>query len=194
MLCFLIASVPKKHDFIQIKNLIKTCTFTHFGGLGMPSCRSPPFFLFKQEFETKRGMKMSKNYFLFVNGKKILVSEEVYKAYWHVTNHEKYLKRLDQNNHLLFFSNYDLDGHFEDNLVDEAIDIEKIILAKEMIVALKEALSDLNDDEREIVNRLYFQEESICSIAADKKVSHPALIKKRNKILEKLKKLLKDFK
>lgn len=194
MLCFLIASVPKKHDFIQIKNLIKTCTFTHFGGLGMPSCRSPPFFLFKQEFETKRGMKMSKNYFLFVNGKKILVSEEVYKAYWHVTNHEKYLKRLDQNHHLLYFSNYDRDGHFLENLVDDAIDIEKIIQTKAMIEALRAAITDLNDDEREIIYRLYFQEESICSIASDKGISHPALIKKKNKILDKLKELLKDFK
>ncbi len=45
---------------------------------------------------------MRKNYFLFVNGKKVEVSEEIYKVYWQEKNHEKYLKQVDRRNHLLF--------------------------------------------------------------------------------------------
>ena len=31
----------------------------------------------------------NKEYYLYVKGKAILVSEEVYKAYWKITEHEK---------------------------------------------------------------------------------------------------------
>lgn len=130
---------------------------------------------------------MRKNYFLFVNGKKVEVSEEIYKVYWQ----EK--KQVDRKNHLLFFSSFDHDGHFEDSIVDEGFDVDKIVQTQMMIEAVRDALSKLNDEEREIIDRLYFNDETIRSVAETKKISHPALIKRRNKILDKLRELLKDF-
>ena len=59
---------------------------------------------------------------------------------------------------------------------------------------MRDALSKLNDEEREIIDRLYFNDETLRSVVETKKISHPALIKRRNKILEKLRELLKDFK
>ena len=44
---------------------------------------------------------MSKEYFIFVEGKRIVVSKEVYQAYWHETNKENYQRRLDRENQLL---------------------------------------------------------------------------------------------
>ncbi|EJP18837.1 hypothetical protein HMPREF1142_1743 [Peptostreptococcaceae bacterium AS15] len=136
---------------------------------------------------------MQKEYFLFVNGNKVMVSEDVYKAYWQEKNHENYLKQVDRKNHLLLFSSFDNDGHFEESIIDEGIDVEKIVQTQIMIDAVRKALSKLNDDEREIVEKLYYDEESIRSISKKRNISHPALIKKKNKILDKLKKLLKDF-
>ncbi len=150
-------------------------------------------FCFKQE-NKEMEEKMRKNYFLFVNGKKVEVSEEIYKVYWQEKNHEKYLKQVDRRNHLLFFSSFDHDGHFEDSIVDEGFDVDKIVQTQMMIEAVRDALSKLNDEEREIIDRLYFNDETIRSVAETKKISHPALIKRRNKILEKLRELLKDFK
>ena len=34
-----------------------------------------------------------REYYLYVKGKAIAVSEEVYRAYWKITEHEKYLQR-----------------------------------------------------------------------------------------------------
>ena len=45
----------------------------------------------------------------------------------------------------------------------------------------------------EIIEKIYYDDESARSVAKKNNISHPALIKKRNKILEKLKRLLKDF-
>ena len=46
---------------------------------------------------------VKKEYFIFVNGDKVMVSKEVYLAYWQHTNRENYLERLDRQNKLLFF-------------------------------------------------------------------------------------------
>ena len=83
--------------------------------------------------------------------------------------------------------------HFEDSIVDEGFDVDKIVQTQMMIEAVRDALSKLNDEEREIIDRLYFNDETIRSVAETKKISHPALIKRRNKILDKLRELLKDF-
>ena len=136
---------------------------------------------------------VKKEYFIFVNGDKVMVSKEVYLAYWQHTNRENYLERLDRQNKLLFFSEVDHDGNFVDNLADKSVDVEKLVETKEAIEALNTALSELNDEEREIINALYFQEETTREVADIFKISHPALIKRKNKILEKLKTILKDF-
>ena len=136
---------------------------------------------------------MQKEYFLFVDGKKVKVSAKVYKAYWQEKNHENYLKQVDRKNHLLLFSSFDHDGHFEESVVDEEIDVEKIVQTQIMIDAVRAALSKLNVEEREIIEKLYYDDESVRSVAKKNNISHPALIKKRNKILEKLKKLLEDL-
>ena len=70
---------------------------------------------------------MKKEFYLYVNGQKVKVSEEIYKVYWREREHEKYLEQVDRKNHLLFFSSLDQDGHFAENIIDESIDVEKIV-------------------------------------------------------------------
>lgn len=137
---------------------------------------------------------MDKKYYLFVNGKKVYVSEEIYKVYWQEKNHENYLKQIDNENHLLLFSSFDKDGHFESNITDESFDLNKVIQTQMMIEAVRDAISKLSDEERDIIQRLYYDDESLRTVAETKKISHPALLKRRNKILRKLKELLKDIK
>ena len=48
-----------------------------------------------------------KDYYLYVKGKAVKVSEEVYKAYWKITEHEKYLQRKDWKYDVIPFSAMD---------------------------------------------------------------------------------------
>ncbi|HEL0010191.1 TPA: sigma-70 family RNA polymerase sigma factor [Streptococcus equi subsp. zooepidemicus] len=137
---------------------------------------------------------MPKEYYLYVDGKKVKVSEQIYKVYWREKEHEKYLEQVDKKNHLLFFSSLDHDGHFVENIVDKSVDIEKIVEIQMMLETVRNAISKLNSEERDIIERIYFNEESIRSVAKLKSISHPALIKKRDKILEKLRKLIEKTK
>lgn len=160
----------------------------------MPGCRSPPFFCLKNsQSKEMEDFKMKKEFYLYVNGQKVKVSEEIYKVYWREREHEKYLEQVDRKNHLLFFSSLDHDGHYVDNIVDESVDVAKIVETQMMIESLRYAISKLNDEERDIIERLYFNDETLRSVAKLKSITHPALMKRRNKILEKLKKLIEEL-
>ena len=133
-----------------------------------------------------------KEYFLYVKGKAVKVSEEVYKAYWKITEHEKYLQRKDWKYDVIPFSAMDYDGHFVDNIIDERIDLEKIIEVRMQIEELNKALATLTRKERELIEAIFYKEESLRSIGKKEKVSYQAIGKRRDKILEKLRKLLED--
>ena len=136
---------------------------------------------------------MSKEYYLYVNGQRVKVSEQIYKVYWREKEHEKYLEQVDKKNHLLFFSSLDHDGHFADSIIDESVDVEKIVETQMMIEAVRNAISMLNAEERDIVERLYFNDETLSSIARGKKVSYQAIQWRKNSILKKLRVLLEEF-
>ena len=99
---------------------------------------------------------MPKEYYLYVNGQRVKVSEQIYKVYWREKEHEKYLEQVDKKNHLLFFSSLEHDGNFVDNLADESVDVEKIIETQILIETVRKAMSRLNDEEREIIELFYY--------------------------------------
>lgn len=136
---------------------------------------------------------MPKEYYLYIKGKAVSVSEDVYKAYWKIIEHEKYLQKKDWKYGIIPFSSLDHDGHFADNIVDESVDVEKIVETQMMIESLRYAISKLNDEERDIIERLYFNDETLSSVARSKKVSYQAIQWRKNNILKKLKVLLKEF-
>ena len=98
---------------------------------------------------------MKKEFYLYVNGQKVKVSEDIYKVYWREREHEKYLEQVDRKNHLLFFSSLDHDGHFIDNIADESVDVEKIVETQMMIEAVRNAISKLNDETWIVIQALW---------------------------------------
>ena len=133
-----------------------------------------------------------KEYYLYVKGKAVPVNEEVYKAYWKITEHEKYLQKKDWKNNVIPFSALDHDGHFVDNIIDEKIDLVKIVEVKIQIEELHKALATLTKEERELMEAIFYREESLRSISRKEKVTHQAIGQRRDQILEKLRKILED--
>ena len=133
-----------------------------------------------------------KEYYLYVKGKAVPVSEEVYKAYWKITEHEKYLQRKDWKHNVIPFSALDHDGHFVETITDERIDLEKIVEVKMQIEELHKALATLTKEERELIEAIFYREESLRSISRKEKVTHQAISGLRDRILEKLRKILEN--
>jgi len=65
---------------------------------------------------------LDKEKYIYVRGKKITVSDEVYKAYKKEFNHEAHLNRLDRKHRVYGFEDYKIDLN---SIADENIDIEK---------------------------------------------------------------------
>ena len=135
---------------------------------------------------------MAKEYYLYVKGKAVPVSEEIYKAYWKITEHEKYLQKKDWKHNVIPFSALDHDGHFVETIIDERIDLEKIVEVKMQIEELNKALATLTKEERELMETIFCKEESLRSISKREKVTHQTISGRRDRILEKLRKILKD--
>ena len=133
-----------------------------------------------------------REYYIYIRGKAVAVSEEIYKAYCKITEHEKYLQRKDWKHNVIPFSALDHDGHFVDNIIDEKIDLEKIVEVKMQIEELNKALATLTKEERELIEAIFYREESLRSISRKEKVTHQAISGRRDRILEKLRKILED--
>lgn len=134
----------------------------------MSKCRSPPFFIFKKEFEKEKEDKMSKEKYIYVDGKKIYVSDEIYREYKKLKNREEYLSRLDRKYRDLYFTS---ENDAIENIVDKSVNVEKIIETKLRIGDLYKALDNLNEEERKIIDALYFEEKTIRDLAKEKDVS-----------------------
>lgn len=128
-------------------------------------------------------------YFIYVNGVRVLVSKEVYREYWRLTNRENYLNRLEVQYHIRPFSDY-VDGQLTSFMADEKMDVEKILETREIFHLLYEALLILNDDEFALVKNLFFEDKTLNEISQSAKVSISTVARRRDKILKHLKKLL----
>ena len=125
--------------------------------------------------------------YIYVKGKKIYVPDELYKAYKKELNHEAHLNRMDRKHRVYGFEDYKMDLN---SIADENVDIEKIIETKMRIEDLYQALEKLNEDERKVIDPLYFKEMTIRDVAKEQQVSSKKIFSFRNKILEKLRELL----
>lgn len=129
---------------------------------------------------------MENTKYIYVGGEKVYISDEIYKVYKQQKNREEYLRRLDFQ-----FIDYNFsDNHSLADLEDESMNVERIVETQILIEQLRKAIQSLTDEEREIIEKIYFEEQSLRSVASERNISHPALMKKRDKILKKLREII----
>lgn len=87
-------------------------------------------------------------------------------------------------------SNETEDGlEFIDTIASEE-NIEEDLLLKEDISALKTALSKLSSEEQELIEYVYFKEGKLSDYARDRNINYITLVKLKDRILKKLRKML----
>lgn len=134
------------------------------------------------------------NYKIRIENEIVDVTEEVYQAYYRMKNREDYLERRDREHELAHYHALDSgEMNGEDILADKEADILAGLLAKEERLALWEALGRLKERDRELIEELYFNERTERELAAMLGVRQPAIHKRKMRILETLKKFLKNI-
>lgn len=129
---------------------------------------------------------MDKEYFIELNGRQIPVSKEVYDAFKRPAWKERKRRqvRAEKELSLEAFADAGFEIPSGEALVDEIVE-DKLLLDM-----LSKALSELTEEERVLIDELFFNDKSEREIAREIGVSQPAIHKRRNRILEKLKKLM----
>lgn len=115
-------------------------------------------------------------------GSLVAVSEEVYRAY----KRPQWREAKQRNKKIKREVSLD-DVH---TLPDEKL-VKQIVEDKLLLEMLLKALETLTEDERFLIDEIYFKEKSEREVLAEKGMSQPAIHKCKNKILNKLKKLIK---
>ena len=132
-----------------------------------------------------------KEFYLVIKGEKVPVTEEQYRAYKRPAWTEKKRKQRQTAEGTTPVS---LDRLIEDGYeTADDTDIEKIMQDKELLETLYIALDELNDDDRTLINDLFYQNKSERQVAAELGLSQFGVNKRKHKVLEKLYKILKDF-
>jgi len=140
------------------------------------------------------------NRFIRVGKDLVPVSEEIYKEYYKMARRERYMTNdikvgridVDAENCKVAFIPSKEDS--VERLMEEGTDfqdgqaVDEIICDKAMLFILQEAMAELNHDEQELIQSIYYKNLTVRDVAKKENVSHVAIVKRHKKILEKLKK------
>lgn len=155
----------------------------------LANIRAPPRPLSVFKKIQKGAFFMQESYFIYVNGVRIPVSEDVYHDIKRAEWREK-RQALRRDGELSF------DRLLEDGVLfpDDGKLVEEIVEDKLLLEMLNVALSELPDDEQQLINALFYQNQSELTFAMQHDMSQQAVSKRKAKILEKLRRRIVFFK
>jgi len=133
-----------------------------------------------------------KKFYIPVDGKYYETTEEIYKVYYRMDRRERYLEERDMKKGLLNFSALDNDKYKAEEMIpDQSIDIEDEIANKVMIEAVLDAITTLEEEEKWLIQELFFYGKSEVVVAKENGIARTTLQSRKYKLLEKIKRQLK---
>lgn len=127
-----------------------------------------------------------------VDGKLYETSEEVYKVYYKMGRRERYLEERSLKNELSFDALLNAEYPVEEKIRLKARDTEEIVITRVLIEEVMSCVKGLSDDEKSIIEELYFNEVSEVVLAKNIGIARTTLQSRKYKILEKIKNELMD--
>ena len=138
---------------------------------------------------------MEASKYLFVGGKPVAVSDEVYSEFYRYRRREKTLEEKDSRRGLLRYDSWDNSrSNGAEAVRDPGQSVEELITERETHERLCAALCTLSSGERELINALYYDGEPIAAMARRIGVPQRTLGYRRDRALKKLKAALGDRK
>lgn len=136
-----------------------------------------------------------------VDGMDIEVTEEVFLAYSQAERHERYIAEELEPGKILSLDKLLEDGVPLKNLnIDPELSAEDVLLRQAEAIELKQlkrnlsaALASLGEDDRKLIQALYFEGISTRRYACAAGVTQRAIVKRRDRILRDLKKIFEKL-
>ncbi len=140
-----------------------------------------------------------REYGLYIDGRYIEVTEEVYREYKRAEEKEKYfMKRLKRGKAVMGEKgeeyryipsreiSYEQFLERNGNIPASGESVEDAVLRRKLMERLEEALHSLSDEELELIQKLFYLEKTEREIGAAYHVSQAAVHKRKKRILKKL--------
>lgn len=133
-----------------------------------------------------------KRFYIPVDGKYYETTEEIYKVYYSMDRRERYLEERDIKKGVMNFSDLDNDNYKAEEMIsDKTVDIENEITNKIMIEAVFDAITTLEEEEKWLIQELFFYGKSEVVVAKENCMARTTIQSKKYKLIEKIKKQLK---
>lgn len=148
---------------------------------------------YKKLKEKRRKYDTYKNKrFIQVDDKLLEVSQREYETFNKEEQRIKYIARADKKLQIISYDKEDENGTVLINTIkDTSCDIENEIERMIEIEQLKKALLQLSNEEYELIKALFYEEETVREYAERKGIPFTTIQSRKNKIIEKLKNILK---
>lgn len=132
------------------------------------------------------------SYYLKIGEQEVPVSKIIYKTWQKSERKERYFKEGDAHNGVFSYDALDGEGLngcelFSDR---EALPVEKQAEANLLSELLKQAVLTLDSEERDLLLRIYYQDETLRKISQDTGIPFTTLHYRHKKILKKLNRFL----
>ena len=143
-------------------------------------------------------MSENKQYFIAVDGQRVSVTEEVYRAYYKMGRRERYLEESDTAHGKVHYSGMDTaEMSGEEAIPDlDAVPIDEQVVKNALLEQLRKHLGSLNDNERELIDAMFFSNDgdgmSEREYADMIGLSKTAVHSRKIKVFEKLRGLMEN--
>ena len=133
-----------------------------------------------------------RRYYIPIDGKFYETNEIVYKTYYSMGRRERYLEERDIKEGVKTFTDLDIGTYRPEEMIsDKTVDIEEEITNKIMIEAVLEAITNLDEEEKWLIQELFFYGKSEVVLAKECGIARTTIQSRKYKILNKIKKLIK---
>lgn len=137
-------------------------------------------------------MQENNKYYIYIDGKSVEVSEEVYSAFYKMERRERYLDERDRENGLLYYDSFDNETTSGEEYISDtaSINMEDQLIAEELHDLLHRCIKALPKADRELIKAIYFEQKSERSYGKDIGLSQNSINYHHERILSKLKSLM----
>jgi DNA-directed RNA polymerase specialized sigma24 family protein len=142
--------------------------------------------------EKEEREKALKKYFIPVDGKYYETTKEVYEVYYQMDRRERYLEERDLKKGIINFGDIDNEDYSAEEIIsDKDTDIEEEVINKILIKTVLEAIMTLDEEEKWLIQELFFYGKSEVVLSQETGVARTTLQSKKYKSFEKIKKIMK---
>jgi RNA polymerase sigma factor (sigma-70 family) len=128
-----------------------------------------------------------RRYYIPVDGKYYETTKEVYEVYYQMDRRERYLEERDLKKGVQSFSDISNSIYTADEIIEDVnVDVTNTAISNILFETVLEAISTLNEEEKSLIQELFFYGKTEREVAEELGISKTALHFRKKRVIGKL--------